>query len=78
MQGGPIVDDDGTTQEGYRELVDRFNQLQKTLPNLVFVDLLQDGNHDFTPEMFKDFDHLNAQGATKLTRKLEEVRKRSR
>lgn len=75
MQGGSIVDDDGTTQEGYRELVNRFNQLQKTLPNFVFIDLLLDGNHDFTPEMFRDQDHLNAQGATKLTQILEEARK---
>ena len=76
MRGEPLVDDDGTTQEGYRELVDRLNQLQRTLPNFVFVDLLQGGNHDFTSEMFKDLDHMNAQGATKLTRKLEEIRKR--
>ncbi|RKU27694.1 hypothetical protein C6497_10755 [Candidatus Poribacteria bacterium] len=76
MQGEPVVDDDGTTQEGYHELVDQLNRLQKKLPNLVFVDLLQGGNHDFTPEMFKDLDHLNVQGATKLTQELEEVRKR--
>lgn len=76
MQGEPFVDDDGTTQEGYRELVDRLNRLQKTLPNFVFVDLLQGGNHDFTAEMFKDLDHMNASGATKLTWKLEDVRKR--
>ena len=75
MRGEPFVDDDGTPQEGYRELVDRLNQLQKQLPNFVFVDLLQGGDHDFTPEMFKDLDHMNAQGATKLTQKLEEVRK---
>lgn len=76
MQGQPVVDDDGTTQKGYRELVDELKQLEGQFPNFVFVDLLQGGNHDFLPEMFKDLDHLNALGATKLTQKLEEVRQR--
>ena len=74
MRNQPVVDDDGTTQKGYRELVDRLKQLEKRFPNFIFVDLLQGGNHDFAPEMFKDLDHLNALGATKLTQKLEEVR----
>ena len=74
MRGQPVVDDDGTTQKGYRELVDRLKQLEAQFPNFVFVDLLQGGNHDFAPEMFKDLDHLNALGATKLTQALEEVR----
>ena len=76
MQGQPVVDDDGTTQEGYRELVDDLKRLEAEFPNLVFVDLLQGGNHDFLPEMFKDLDHLNALGATKLTQKLEKIRQR--
>ena len=76
MRGQPVVDDDGTTQEGYQELVDALKQLEAQFPNFVFLDLLQGGNHDFLPEMFKDLDHLNALGATKLTRKLEEVRQR--
>ena len=74
MRGQPVVDDDGTTQKGYRELVDRLKQLEARFPNFVFVDLMQGGNHDFAPEMFKDLDHLNALGATKLTQALEEVR----
>ena len=76
MRGQPVVDDDGTTQKGYRELVDRLKQLEARFPNFVFVDLMQGGNHDFAPEMFKDLDHLNALGATKLTQALEEVRQR--
>lgn len=74
MRDQPVVDDDGTTQEGYRELVDQLRQLEAQFPNLVFVDFLQGGNHDFLPEMFKDLDHPNALGATKLTQALEEVR----
>ena len=74
MRGQPVVDDDGTSQKGYRELVNRLRQLEAEFPNLVFLDLLQGGNHDFVAEMFKDLDHLNALGATKLTQKLEEVR----
>ena len=76
MRGQPVVDDDGTTQKGYRELVDRLKQLEARFPNFVFVDLMQGGNHDFVPEMFKDLDHLNALGATQLTQALEEVRQR--
>ena len=76
MRGQPVVDDDGTTQKGYRELVDRLKQLEAQFPNFVFVDLLQGGNHDFLPEMFKDLDHLNALGAAQLTQKLEEIRQR--
>ena len=76
MRDQPVVDDDGTTQKGYRELVDRLKQLEAEFPNFVFVDLLKGGNHDFLPEMFKDLDHLNALGATKLTQTLEEVRQR--
>ena len=76
MREQPVVDDDGTTQEGYRELVDELKQLEAQFPNFIFVDLLQGGNHDFLSEMFKDLDHLNALGATKLTQKLEEVRQR--
>ena len=76
MRDQSVVDDDGTTQEGYLELVDQLKQLEAQFPNFVFVDLLQGGNHDFLPEMFKDLDHLNALGATKLTQKLEEVRQR--
>ena len=76
MRDQPVVDDDGTTQEGYRELVDQLKQLEAQFPNFVFVDLLQGGNHDFLPEMFKDLDHLNALGAAKLTQKLEEIRQR--
>lgn len=76
MRGQPVVDDDGTTQEGYRELVDELKRLEAQFPNFVFIDLLQGGNHDFLPEMFKDLDHLNALGATKLTQALEQVRQR--
>ena len=74
MRGQPVVDDDGTSQKGYRELVERLKQLEVEFPNLIFVDFLQDGNHDFLPEMFKDLDHLNALGAAKLTQELEEIR----
>ena len=76
MRGEPVVDDDGTTQKGYRELVNELRKLEKLFPNLVFADIMQGGNHDFTSEMFKDLDHLNARGATKLTQELEKVRQR--
>lgn len=76
MRGKPVVDDDGTTQEGYRELVNELRKLEKQFPNFVFVDLMQGGDHDFGAEMFKDLDHMNARGATKLTQELEKVRQR--
>jgi hypothetical protein len=68
------VDDDGTSKKGYRELVRRLNELERKYPNLVFVDLLREGNHGFAPELFGDLDHLNEQGAEKLTKILEKVR----
>ena len=77
MRGESVVDDDGTTQDGYRELVDELQKLEKRFPNLVFVDFIKGNNHDFTSEMFKDLDHLNASGATKLTQELEKIRRRN-
>ena len=71
-----VVDDDGTTREGYQELVRRLEKLEGQYSNLAFVDLLQGGNHDFGMEMFRDLDHLNETGATKLTQGLEEIRLR--
>ena len=76
MRDQPVVDDDGTTQKGYRELVKRLKQLETQLPHFVFVDLMQGGNHHFSAEMFKDLDHMNALGARKLTQQLEEIRQR--
>ena len=71
-----VVDDDRTTKEGYQELVRRLKELEQKHPNLVFVDLLQGGEHDLGPELFGDLDHLNEAGATKLTRTLEAIRQR--
>ncbi len=76
MRDQPVVDDDGTTQKGYRELAKRLKQLETQFPRFVFVDLMQGGKHDFSAEMFKDLDHLNALGAKKLTQRLEEIRQR--
>ena len=56
----------GRPRKGIRELVDRLKQLEAAFPNFVFVDLLQGGNHDFLPEMFKDLDHLNALGGNEV------------
>ena len=74
IRNSPVVDDDGTTRKGYQELVGRFKELEGQYSNLVFIDLLQGGNHGFGREMFRDLDHLNKAGATKLTRALEEIR----
>lgn len=71
------VDDDDTTRKGYEQLVERLEKLEQTHSNLVFADLLKGGNHDFDPDMFGDLDHLNKDGADKLTRMLEDIRKRS-
>ena len=74
IRNSPVVDDDGTTKKGYQELVGRLKELEGQYSNLVFIDLLQGGNHGFGREMFRDLDHLNEAGATKLTRALEEIR----
>ncbi len=72
-----VIDDDGTTKKGYEELVRQLKELEQKYPNLVFVDLLQGGNHDFDPELFGDLYHLNEAGATKLTQALEAIRQRN-
>ena len=69
-----VIDDDGTTREGYQDLLQRFSDLGQKYPNLVFADIHQGGNHDFGDELFGDLDHLNEAGATKLTKMLEEIR----
>ena len=71
-----VIDDDGTTREGYQDLIQRFRDLERKYPNLVFADIHQGGTHDFGHELFGDLDHLNEAGATKLTKMLEEIRQR--
>ena len=71
-----VVDDDGTTRKGYQELVSRLKELEGQYSNLVFIDLLQGGNHGFERQMFRDLDHLNEAGARKLTRTLDNILQR--
>ena len=43
IRESPVVDDDGTTREGYQELVGRLEKLEGQYSNLVFVDNLTFG-----------------------------------
>jgi len=65
--GQPCTDDDGTTREAYDELVAKMKGFEKKYPNFHFADVNNKGRHKFAGTDFDDFDHLNDQGAKKLT-----------
>ncbi len=71
--GQPCTDDDGTTREAYDELVAKMRALEKKYPNFHFVDINNKGEHRFAGTDFDDFDHLNDQGAKKLTLLLNDI-----
>jgi len=74
--GQPCTDDDGTTREAYDELVAKMRALEKKYPNFYFVDINNKGEHQFAGTDFDDFDHLNDQGAKKLTLMLDKLMKK--
>jgi hypothetical protein len=59
-------DPDGTTHEGFREMVQHMEQLDAETPGLWFQDFHRDGAHEFPPDEFYDVDHLNRKGAARL------------
>lgn len=59
-------DPDGTTHEGFREMVGHMQAMDKEVPNLWFQDFHKDGAHDFPPTEFYDVDHLNRAGSARL------------
>ena len=65
--GQPCTDDDGTTREAYDELVAKMRAFEKKYPNFYFFDVNNKGRHKIPGTDFDDMDHLNQQGAKKLT-----------
>jgi len=73
--GQPCTDDDGTTREAYDELVAKMKGFEKKYPNFHFADVNNKGRHKLAGTDFDDFDHLNDQGAKKLTLMLNNIMK---
>ncbi|HUT29750.1 MAG TPA: hypothetical protein VMX13_08160 [Sedimentisphaerales bacterium] len=65
--GQPCTDDDGTTREAYDELAAKMKAFEKKYANFYFVDVNNKGRHKIPGTDFEDMDHLNKQGAKKLT-----------
>lgn len=59
-------DPDGTSHEGFKEVVSHMELLDRETPNLWFQDFHKGAAHDFPPEEFYDVDHLNTKGAARL------------
>ena len=74
--GQPCTDDDGTTREAYDEFVKKMNAFDEKYPNFYFLDVNKKGEHNLEHKEFNDFDHLNIQGARKLTLMLNDFMKK--
>lgn len=70
----PAVDEDGTPRGAYEDLVARLAAFASTRPGVIFVDINRGARHDFGPELFADLDHLNREGAERLSQMLERLR----
>ena len=66
----PAADPDGTTHEGQRELVHRLEAFTANQSQVWFRDFNNDGHHDFTHAEFYDEDHLDREGAEKLSERI--------
>ena len=67
--------EDMTVRQAYKAMVDHMQGIAERNPNFVFKDIHNFGDNGYALEEFNDNDHLNVVGATKLTRKLEQIRK---
>jgi hypothetical protein len=68
----PSADADATPDKDYEALVAQLKTLESRYPTFAFLDIHNGGAHGFSDEEFGDFDHLNRQGATHLSRLLDE------
>ncbi len=59
-------DPDGTTHEGFQEVVRHMQALDRETASLWFHDFHKGGAHEFPPQEFYDVDHLNRKGAARL------------
>jgi hypothetical protein len=67
----PAADPDGTSHEGFREMVRHMEEFAKETPGLWFRDFHKDGAHDFPAEEFYDVDHINRKGTDRLGKAIQ-------
>lgn len=65
-------DPDGTTHEGFREMVRHMEELARKSPGLWFRDFHKDGDHGYPPAEFYDVDHVNEAGSIRLGESIRE------
>jgi hypothetical protein len=66
------ADPDGTTHEGFAEMVQHMEKLDQELPMTWFRDFNLQGKHDFPAADFYDVDHLARSGSYRLTNRIIE------
>lgn len=67
----PAADPDGTSHEGFREMVRHMEGFARETPGLWFRDFHKDGSHDFPAEEFYDVDHVNRKGTDRLGKAIQ-------
>jgi hypothetical protein len=65
-------DPDGTTHEGFREMVRHMEEFARNTPGLWFRDFHKDGDHGYPPAEFYDADHVNEAGSIRLGISIQE------
>lgn len=68
--------EDRATRNVYAGVVATLEGIAERNPNFFFYDLHRFGDNGFAVDHFSDDDHLNAKGAAKLTKMLEDLRKK--
>ncbi len=75
LSRSPCADDDGTLDAAYAAEMKSLKDLEDNHPNFFFCDLHRAGQNDFIDSDYLNWDHLNAQGAAKLTARLVTIQK---
>ena len=55
------------------QLLEEIDKISETYPNFIFVDENKMGNHDYTDDMAQDAGHLSANGANKMSIRLDSL-----
>ena len=65
----------GTQRSLAKQTLDYFDSLSRVYPHFILVDENKFGAHDYSDSMAFDFDHLCAQGAERLSARLDSLLK---
>ena len=65
----------GTQRSLAKQTLDYFDSLSRVYPHFILVDENKFGAHDYSDSMAFDFDHLSAQGAERLSARLDSLLK---